>query len=164
MSSIDSDRKNHQDTGIATPLRFLYLNFYAWLLIALACVAVLVPLWRVSLWFWVPQAIVAGVCLKAATGILTAWGDKKKKYAILMERNRREIRPDTFAVYAKAPCGRLLIRVVLADLHASHRYRSVIRALPRQTLRRRFSEACTRRTTTVYINPDYRPWQGGQKS
>lgn len=101
MSSIEPTSETCQDTGIATPWRFLYLDFYAWLLIALACVAVLVPLWRVSLWFWVLQVIVALVCLKAATGILSAWGDKKKKYAILMERNRR--------------------------------------------------------TTTVYINPDYRP-------
>lgn len=138
-------------------MRFLYLNFYAWLLLALALGAVAVPLWRVSLWWLVPQLFVGGVCLKAGAGILSAWPDKKKKYAILMERNRGGLRPDTFATYAKAPCGRLLIRVVLTDLGARDQYRPILRSLPRLSLRDRLREGCTRRTTTVYINPDYRP-------
>lgn len=157
MSSTNRrSANNHQDTGIATPWRFLYLNFYAWLLLALALAAVLVPLWRVSPWFLVLQVPVAFACLKGGAGILSGWPDKKRKYAMLMERNRPELRPDTFAVYAQAPCGRLLIRVVLADLGAAGRYRSIMKALPRPSLRARLRGACTRRTTTtVYINPDF---------
>ena len=159
MSSTNQPaaRNQQQDTGIATPWRFLYLNFYAWLLLALALAAVLVPLWRRSLWFLLLQLPVAFVCLKGGMGILSGWPDKKKKYAILMERNSVALRPDTFAVYAKAPCGRLLIRVVLADLGHAREYRALLRGLPRPTLRDRLREACPRRATTIYVNTNYRP-------
>ena len=47
---------------------------------------------------------------------------KKRKYQILITRNNDTFREDTFSEYMKAPCGRLLVKLVLRDLGISNQY------------------------------------------
>ena len=48
------------------------------------------------------------VCLRGALTIPKSWSEKKRKYAVLMQRNSPTLRPDTFGDFMQAPCGRLL--------------------------------------------------------
>ncbi len=133
---------------INTIKRYLYLNIYAFLLLAaggcIGCLAV----WRISLWLIIPQAIIALTCFHNAMRILSTWNDKKRKYALLMQRNANGIRPDTFTDYMQAPCGRVLAKIVLKDLRCPERYMELKKL--RKPLHQRIS--CKPTKTVVYIN------------
>ncbi len=105
-------------TGIDTLRRRLYLNSYVYLLIMATVGVAVIPtcLWGARWWLIALQAMVAYFCLYGAMSILRSWPDKKRKYAILMEKNRDCLHPDTFRIFMEAPCGRLLAKVVLRDL------------------------------------------------
>ena len=146
----------HRKHSISTFPRFLYLNSYAFLLLAMGVGIAIVPCYRMGgWWFVVPQAIVALTCLKGAWRILHSWGDKKRKYHVLMERNTPTLRPETFREYMQAPCGRLLTKTVLSDLGKREAYRE-LKALE-EPLPRRLRKACKPQKTTIYINKDFQP-------
>ena len=44
------------------------------------------------------------------------WNDKIRQYNTLLARNKKEFRPDSFAIYMDYPCGRKIVRAVLRDL------------------------------------------------
>lgn len=140
---------------ISTFPRYLYLNSYAFLLLAMGVGIALIPCYRVGWWLLVPQVSGTVLCLKGAYGIFASWEDKKRKYCILMERNRAELRPDTFTEFMQAPCGRLLSRVVLTDLGRSEAYPTLQRL--KKPLRERLQEGCKPQKTVVYINENAQP-------
>lgn len=86
--------------------------------------------------------------LSKSVHIFKSWPDKKRKYHVLMTRNSDTLHPDTFKDYMQAPCGRLLVHVVLADLGMSGRYRD-LRAL-RQPLWTTLKSNCKTQKTVVY--------------
>ncbi len=134
--------------GITTVPRWLRLNAYALLLFVLGAGVALVPLWCVSLWLAVPQAVVVLVCLRNGLRIVSTWSDKKRKYDLLMQRNADGLRPDTFTDYMQAPCGRALARVVLNDLGCPERYKELKKL--KKPLMQRLD--CKPLQTVVYIN------------
>lgn len=111
---------------------------------------VLIPLYKISMWLVAIQAVAVFLCLKNGIGILSGWNDKKRKYNILMERNSTEFRPDSFSEYMQAPCGRLLVKIVLEDLDRKESYRSL------KALKKPFAEnlksGCTPVKTVVYLD------------
>ena len=109
------------EKGISTLGRFLYLNIYAFLLILLGLGIFVLPLYRHWLGL-IFQIVWALVCLGEAAKVFYTWNDKKRKYAVLMQRNKPLFRPDTGAEYMKAPCGRLLVQLVLKDLKQTQHY------------------------------------------
>lgn len=137
--------------NIETIPRFLYLNAYAFLLVLIGGGVAFIPVHRVSLWLIIPQAAIAIVCLKAAYTILSSWQDKKRQYRILMQRNKKELRPDTFSEYMQAPCSRLLTRMVLKDLGRSDCYKTLKKHVPLLT---RIKQNCASETK-VYTAEDY---------
>ncbi|GEM_PF-3409024 len=44
-----------------------------------------------------------------------------------MTRNNDAFREDTFSEYMKAPCGRLLVKIVLKDLGINHQYSGLLK-------------------------------------
>lgn len=139
---------------ISTLPRFLYLNLYA-ILLFLGGICVLgIPFWKLSIWFIIPQAILIFIIFKASYRILSSWEDKKRKYAILIERNRTQLRQDTFYEYMQAPCGRLLVRIVLNDLGQSQYYNSLLKL--RVPITETIKGNCKKQETKVYINPNFR--------
>jgi len=138
--------------GIATLPRFLYLNFYAFLLLFIGAGVVAVPLYMFDEWWLVLQFVLLGVCWKSAFGILGSWSDKKRKYALLMQRNAVELRSDTFTEYMQAPCGRLLVKIVLRDLGRADEYR-MLRKL-QKPFRQRLESGCKPQKTVVYYHND----------
>lgn len=141
--------KRQSDDGISTVSRFLYLNTYAFLLVfgggGIACI----PLGGFSRWLILPQVFGVLLCWMGAYRIFRSWHDKKRKYRLLMTRNSVKIRPDTFKEFMQAPCGRLLVRVVLKDLHQEAAWKTLCHLqLP---FRQRLQEGCRPQKTVVYI-------------
>ncbi len=137
---------------IATFSRFMYLNSYAFLLLFMGIGIVLLPLWKISLWFLLPQGIGFILCEKGAYTIFYSWQDKKRKYDVLMQKNKEELRPDTFKEYMQAPCGRLLTKIVLQDMGKKQEYAQLKKL--RQPLITNIKTACCPQKAVVYIAPD----------
>lgn len=140
------------DKGISTPARWIYLNLYSCLLLFLGAGIMFLGVWLVGSLLFLGLALILGglFLLRIGGRMILSWGDKKRKYAVLMERNRAELRPDTFSEYVGAPCGRLLTRLVLKDLGISERWPEV--ASQRKPLAARFKEACRPEVTRVRIH------------
>lgn len=135
---------------VTTFPRFIYLNAYAFLLVFMGTGIALVPLYRISPWLAVLQAIPALACLANGLKVFRSWKDKGRKYRILMERNSETFRPDSFTEYMQAPCGRLLVRIVLKDLGKSDMYCSLLKL--RKPVMDNLRTSCTPQKTTVYID------------
>jgi len=132
--------------------RFIYLNTYSFLLLFCGVAIAFVPLYQVSKVLVIPQIIAFIFLIKQSVKLFSTWESKKKKYAILMERNKKQFRPDTFQAYMQAPCGRLLTRVVLKDLGEKDRYKELLAyKLP---LLESIKRGCVSQKTKIYINED----------
>ena len=132
--------------------RFLYLNIYAILVLICGIIVALLPLYKVTWWLVIPQAVVCLFCLKQAVQLFSTWGDKMNKYDILMRRNRDDFHPNSFKPFMNAPCGRLLVKAVLHDLGISGRYKELL--IFREPLLVRAWKSCTVQETKIYINED----------
>lgn len=53
------------------------------------------------------------------------WNSKKRRYKKLVEANTDCFNPDSFKEYMQAPCGRLLVKVVLEDLGKKEQYKKL---------------------------------------
>jgi len=135
------------EKGISSFPRFMYLNTYAYLLFFLGVGILFIPLWRISWWVWAILLIPSGICLKGCNSIMSGWPDKKRKYHILMQRNSDGFRPDTFKEMMEAPCGRLLVRLVLKDLGIPEKYKEL--QLYRPSLKEEWVHGICRRPRTV---------------
>lgn len=135
---------------IVTFSRFLYLNTYAFLLLVGGIGIVFIPLYKIYNWIFFVQIVVALICLRSALRIFRAWNDKKRKYNILMQRNENTFRPDTFTEYMQAPCGRLLVKIVLKDLNQTDKYK-ILKKL-KQPLIKTLKKSCKKQKTVIYTN------------
>lgn len=81
--------------------------------------------WRIHWSITVALVISAIICIKSGTRILSSWPAKVREYTLLMRRNHLKFKPETFAKYMEAPCGRLLTRVVLKDLGKREEYKNL---------------------------------------
>ena len=128
--------------------RFLYLNIYAILVLICGIIVALLPLYKVTWWLVIPQAVVCLFCLKQAVQLFSTWGDKMNKYDILMRRNRDDFHPNSFKPFMNAPCGRLLVKAVLHDLGISGRYKELL--IFREPLLVRARKSCTAGDEDLY--------------
>lgn len=140
--------------GIETLSRFLYLNSYAFLLFFLGVGIGVLPIYKVSYWLVIIQVIVILVLFKGSYSIFSTWDDKKRKYVVLMERNGKDFRADTFSEYMKAPCGRLLTKIVLADLGQSDKYKLL--KSQRMPFFKELKDNCKTKEVKVYTIEDYK--------
>ncbi len=136
---------------ISTFRRFLYLNSYAFLLLFVGAGVALIPLYKVSLWLIIPQAVITIVCLHGTRSIFSSWNSKKRKYDVLIQKNSEKFRPDTFTEFMQAPCGRLLVKVVLEDRKTPELY-AQLKPL-QKPLVENLRTACRPQKTVVYIAP-----------
>jgi len=134
-------------------LRFLYLNIYSFILVFSGALALAIPLYLISKWFWIPQGIIALYFFSTGSKLFSTWDDKKAKITILLNKNKDEFRPDTFKQFMEAPCGRLVAKVVLADLGKSHEYKDLLKM--KKPFLTALKESCTPVKAVVYINEEY---------
>lgn len=150
MHSIEQSAllSKNMERKISTLPRFLYLNFYALLLLFVGGGIAFIPLYKISWWLVVLQAAVIIPCLKGGIKILSSWKDKKRKYYMLMQRNAEGIRPETFIPFMQAACGRLLVRIVLKDLGEEDKFKS-LKPLTKP-LPERCKESCRPQKTVIH--------------
>lgn len=110
------------DYSISTFRRYIYINIYAFLIILMGIGIIFLPLSGISPYLIYVQILLALICLKAAISILEKWNSKKRRYKKLIEANTDCFNPDSFKEYMQAPCGRLLVKVVLDDLGKKEQY------------------------------------------
>lgn len=140
-------------SNIETLPRFLYLNTYAFFLLFIGVGIGVLPLFEISKWLLIPQIIIVLIFLKGAYTIFSSWEDKKRKYHILIERNSKGFREDTFSEYMEAPCGRLLTRIVLKDLNQLDKYK--ILKIHQKSYFAQLKKNCSRTKVKVYTSEDY---------
>jgi hypothetical protein len=112
------------------------------------------PFYRITKWTLVIQAIIAINFFLIAGKLFSTWEDKKLKIEILKKKNQDTFRPDTFDVFMQAPCGRLIVHQVLADLHKQGEYKSLLKL--QKPLLERLRDNCMPVKTVIYINEDYK--------
>lgn len=113
------------DYSISTFRRYIYINIYAFLIILMGIGIIFLPLSGISPYLIYVQILLALICLKAAISILKKWNSKKRRYKKLIEANTGCFNPDSFKEYMQAPCGRLLVKVVLDDLGKKEQYKKL---------------------------------------
>lgn len=107
---------------ISTFRRYVYINIYAFLIIIMGIGIIFLPLSAFNYYLISLQILLFLICLKAAASILNKWKSKKRRYKKLIDENLVCFNPDSFKEYMKAPCGRLLVKVVLKDLDEEEQY------------------------------------------
>lgn len=133
--------------------RFLYLNTYSFLLFFGGLVVILIPLYKVSVLFLVPQIILSILFFKPSIKLFSSWKDKKIKYEILIGKNKSNFRAESFEIFMKAPCGRLLTKAVLKDLGLSYKYKELL--IYKESFLVSIKEGCKNQETKIYINEEF---------
>jgi len=64
-------------------------------------------------------------CIVGAFVILLKYKIKVRQLILLEKRNSKNIRPDTFKMHLKTPCGMLLVNKALSDLKKSDQYKNM---------------------------------------
>ena len=85
----------------------------------------MIPLFRFSKYWLIPQIICSLLIIKQAIKLFFSWNDKIIKYNILIKKNQNSFRPESFKVFMQAPCGRLLTKAVLKDLGIKEKYKEL---------------------------------------
>ncbi len=133
-------------------LKFLYLNIYSLLLVIVGFLILLLPLYKINIWLLVIQIIVAINFFIVGGRLFATYHDKKRMINILLTKNRNKFQPETFKEYMQAPCGRLVVRIVLSELDKSNEYRNLLK-LKKSTLTN-IKENCKPIKTVVYIKDE----------
>lgn len=134
--------------------RFIYLNTYAFLFLFCGIIVAVIPLFKITKWFIIPQLIIGLFCIGQALKLLSTWKDKIIKYEILVGKNKKTFRPDSFKIFMQAPCGRLLTKAVLKDLGMREKYEELL--IYKEPLLVSMKKACEKTETKIYINEDFR--------
>jgi len=132
--------------------RFLYLNIYSFLLTGAGILTLAAPFYSISKWTLVVQVILSLYLLAMSGKLFSTWEAKKKEIEILVKRNKDEFRPDTFEVFMKAPCGRLVVRSVLSELGKQNEYKNLLKM--KRPLLTEIKENCAPVKSVVYINEE----------
>lgn len=140
-----------KESGISTLPRFLFLNTYAILLllggIGFVSISFII---NFNWWIFIPCLIAGISCFSGSMKIFRSWKDKKRKYSLLIQRNTPEFTPHSFKEYMKAPCGRLLVILVLKDLGIKGEYRNLWKLFHEPFLKY-LKESCRKQQTVVKI-------------
>ena len=73
---------------------------------------------------------------------------------ILVDRNKNEFHPASFEPYMKAPCGRLVVRLVLRRINRESEFKNLKRY--KLSLKKTIVENCTTTETKITYGEDYR--------
>lgn len=138
------------EPGISTFPRFLFLNTYA-ILLFIGGIGLMSVSFVYFNWWMCAICVVSGLfCCNRSLKIFRSWKEKKRKYSILMRRNTPELMPSSFKEYLQAPCGRLLVILVLRDLGRGSEYHRLLKMF-REPLAARMRESCHKQKTVVKI-------------
>jgi len=105
--------------------RFLYINIFAFLLIGFSAVIFFLPL---EVFFIIFKFLCVILTAAGGIGIFSQWKSKNRKLKILIARNTKQLRLDTFEDLKESPCGRVIADIVLRELRKSENYKYISNA------------------------------------
>ena len=132
--------------------RFLYLNIYSFLLAGAGILTLLSPFYLITKWVLIIQVIIAVKFFLFSARLFSTWEEKNKKIDILMKKNIKEFRPDTFEIFMQAPCGRLIVHQVLKDLNKQDEYKLLLKL--QKPLINRLKDNCMPSKAVIFINEE----------
>jgi hypothetical protein len=89
---------------------------------------------------------------KVSFDLFSAYKDKLKKIDILIGKNKKEFRSDTFRVFMQAPCSRLIVRYTLNQINRKNEYKYLLEM--KKPFVENVREGCTPVDTVIYINEE----------
>jgi hypothetical protein len=133
--------------------RFIYLNTYSFLLLICGIIVFAIPLFIVSKILIIPQIVFTLFLLNSAIKLFATWNDKKRMYKVLILKNKKQFRADSFKDFMQAPCGRLLTKAVLKDLRLKEKYKELL--VYKKTFFVSLKKNLKTQKTVIYINEDF---------
>jgi hypothetical protein len=133
--------------------RFIYLNTYSFLLLICGIIVFAIPLFIVSKILIIPQIVFTLFLLNSAIKLFATWNDKKRMYKVLILKNKKQFRADSFKDFMQAPCGRLLTKAVLKDLRLKEKYRELL--VYKKPFFVSVKNNLKTQKTVIYINEDF---------
>ena len=142
------------NNNISTFSRFMYLNSYAFLLLFAGIGIAFIPCYQIHWLLLVLQVSVVVCLLKYSNQVFSHWKGKKRHYEKLIEQNEKELDVESFREYIQAPCGRLLVKVVLTDLGRRSEYKYIKKQLNPtfKEMIKALRYACRPKETKIYVN------------
>ncbi|MBI9103737.1 MAG: hypothetical protein JEY99_15080 [Spirochaetales bacterium] len=131
---------------------FLYLNLYSLLLLSIGMILIGIPIYKISVFLCIPQIIISLIILINSARLFSSWDDKKKKIRILLSKNKKSIKEESFIIFMTAPCGRLLVKHVLKIIGKRDMYKTLKKY--RVPLYVKVKNNCSDVETKIYINKD----------
>jgi hypothetical protein len=133
--------------------RFIYLNTYSFLLLICGIIVFAIPLFIVSKILIIPQIFFTLFLLNSAIKLFATWNDKKRMYKVLILKNKKQFRADSFKDFMQAPCGRLLTKAVLKDLRLKEKYKELL--VYKKPFFVSVKNNLKTQKTVIYINEDF---------
>lgn len=112
-----------------------------------------IPLFKITVFLCIPQFIIATILLQNSYRLFSTWEDKKRKYALLMAKTKKGYSAETFKVFMKAPCGRILVKAVLNDIGLKHKYKELLKF--KESLLILIKKNFATVETNIYINESF---------
>lgn len=135
-------------------LRYIYLNFYAFLLLFCGMLTGIIPVFKISKFLIIPQTIIILIFLYQSLRLFSTWRDKQIKYTILIKKNQKQFKPESFKIFMQAPCGRLLTKVVLKDLGLRSEYKKLL--IYKESFLVSVKKNYQKTETKIYFNEDFK--------
>jgi hypothetical protein len=112
-----------------------------------------IPLFIVSKILIIPQIFFTLFLLNSAIKLFATWNDKKRMYKVLILKNKKQFRADSFKDFMQAPCGRLLTKAVLKDLRLKEKYKELL--VYKKPFFVSVKNNLKTQKTVIYINEDF---------
>jgi hypothetical protein len=111
------------------------------------------PLYLISPWTLIIQGFIAIKVFQSAAGLFAAWDDKKRKIAVLLGKNKKEFRAETFRPFMQAPCSRLVVKYVLKEIGREDTYKELMKM--KRPFIQSMKENCRPVKTVIYVNEEF---------
>jgi hypothetical protein len=89
---------------------------------------------------------------KISSDLFSTYKDKLKKIDILIGKNKKEFRADTFKVFMQAPCSRLIVKYTLNQINRKNEYKHLLKM--KKTFIENLRDGCKPVDTVIYINEE----------
>jgi hypothetical protein len=128
------------------------LNIYSFLVAIAGILVLLLPLYKIAIWTLAGQIPVSLYLFKVSFDLFSTYKDKLKKIDILIGKNKKEFRADTFKVFMQAPCSRLIVKYTLNQINRKNEYKYLLKM--KKTFIENLRDGCKSVDTVIYINEE----------
>jgi hypothetical protein len=112
----------------------------------------LLPLYKITIWTLAGQIPISLYFFKVSFDLFSTYEEKLKKIDILIGKNKKEFRANTFKVFMQAPCSRLIVKYTLNQINRKNEYKHLLNM--KKPFMENLHENCTPVDTVIYINEE----------